>query len=493
MTILLGAGVARFADLGTNPGGLYPDEAAEALSARQILRDPGYRPVFLPEDGGREALFAYTVAAGFAVGGDSVATLRAVAAMWGVVGVLGAWLLARRFGVGAGLSGAAWAAGSLWLNVVSRDGFRTTITPFFAAAALASLLVWHSRPSRGTALLAGTTLALASLYTYHALKVLPILALVWLLWVRRADPRAFGAMRPGMPAFLLAYLVVGAPMIATAIASPQAWLGRVVGVTPFNPQLPQADAVAHVLRMLTMFTFAGDPNPRHNVAELPLLGWPLAVLAVIGLAKLWRNRKQAAHALVLLSIPMFLLPGLIAFEGASPHFLRVLGLAAPLAVAIGLGAQALYERLRTSIEGISRASGPRGEPTARAGRVSAYALALLFVALGLTSTATYLARPPTDRYAAFSGELVAMAELAQPTDALILDDFSLFTVEYLLDDRMPTRVKPGEPLTVAGIDRVLALSPDELSATLGSAVAAMAEAIAWNPLGRPAVWAVALN
>lgn len=89
--VLEGSRTARRAP---NPGGLWPDEAAEALSARLILDDPTYRPVFLPEKGGRESPFAYSLAVGFAVGGQTVAVVRAVAAFWGVLGIIGIWLLA---------------------------------------------------------------------------------------------------------------------------------------------------------------------------------------------------------------------------------------------------------------------------------------------------------------------------------------------------------------------------------------------------------------
>src|SRR5260370_11111774 len=37
------------------PGGLYPDEASEGISALRILADPAYRPGFIDENGGRRA------------------------------------------------------------------------------------------------------------------------------------------------------------------------------------------------------------------------------------------------------------------------------------------------------------------------------------------------------------------------------------------------------------------------------------------------------
>src|SRR4029077_13259489 len=84
---LLGAAVLRFWDLASNPGGLYTDEAIEALSAHQILTVPGFHPVFFTDGGGREALFAYLVAGVFRFAGESTLALRATAAGIGVAGV----------------------------------------------------------------------------------------------------------------------------------------------------------------------------------------------------------------------------------------------------------------------------------------------------------------------------------------------------------------------------------------------------------------------
>lgn len=490
--ILLGASAARFIDLSTNPGGLYPDEAAEAVSGRQILRDPAYRPVFIVEDGGREALFAYTVAAGFAVAGDNAVTLRAVSAIWGILGVLGAWLVARRLGTGAGLAAAAWAAGCLWLIVISRDGMRNTFTPIFLAIALVALLAWYDRPTRRTALIAGATLAISSLYTYQALKLLPLLAVIWVLWLRRVDPPTFRRLQAQGGWATAAFLIVGAPMIAFAISDPQSYLGRAIGVSAFNPAITlETDLATHVLRTLGMFAFVGDPNARHNVASLPLLSWPLVVLAVVGLVVLWRHRNDARHALILLSLPVFLIPPLLAIEGGSPHFLRALGLAIPLAVTIGLGAQAMGERIASLLSRRVRrpAFGPRD---ARA--ISAGALAGLFLVLGVSSAGTYLTRQEADRREAFRYDLVAMAELATPTDAVIASEFDAVTITYVHDDPQPIIVRPGQPIAANGaVARVLAVRLEELGAAVGTELTATATPVAWDPLGHPTVWAVSLR
>jgi predicted membrane-bound mannosyltransferase len=141
--LIVGAAAGlRLVDLAHQPGGLYPDEAAEGVTAHRILHDPGYHPLFIAEDAGREPLYAYVVAGAFARLGESTVTLRAVSAALGVLGVLAIGLALRRFGRGVVLAGMAWAAGSLWLVCVSRDGFRNVLVPLAGAIALAALIAW---------------------------------------------------------------------------------------------------------------------------------------------------------------------------------------------------------------------------------------------------------------------------------------------------------------------------------------------------------------
>ena len=84
VAILVGAVVVRFAALSTQPGGLYPDEGAEALDAHRLLHLPGFHPVFFQDDGGREAFYAYLVAFSFRLLGESTTVLRGVSAALGL-------------------------------------------------------------------------------------------------------------------------------------------------------------------------------------------------------------------------------------------------------------------------------------------------------------------------------------------------------------------------------------------------------------------------
>ncbi len=483
--IVAAAIVLRFYDLAANPGiGLYGDEASEGLDALKILHQPGFHPdwlVWFQGDGGREALFAYVVAGAFHVFGEGTVILRSTAAAFGVAGVLAIGMLGRRFGTWTGVVAAAWAAGSLWLICVSRDGMRNTIVPLFGALALIALLRWASRPGRGAAAVAGAVTALAALYTYQPLKLLPVLVIVWLLWLRWADRPRYDELRAGIVPFAAAFLIVGAPMIAVAVTNPVNYFGRATEVSPLNPTVvADSSPVMHVIRTLGMFGFVGDQNGRHDVAALPLLPLPLVAAAAFGVARLWRMRREAGHALILLSLPVFLLPPLVAMEGYSPHFLRVLGLAAPLGVTIGLGATELVELAR-------RMWG------ARAGAVAISLVGAGLATVAIWSGAAYLSRSVADRYETFSYQYAAMGQYADdhPGSAVIIDGFSATDIQFIYYDDQPAFVSPGSRIANPGrYSTVVATSTSDLAKALGSDAADRAQPVAWDPAGKPAVWAV---
>lgn len=398
----------------------------------------------------------------------------------GVAGVIAVWLAARRFGRWPALAAMAWAAGSLWLICVSRDGFRVILVVPVGALALAALLRWGDRPGRGWATAAGAAAGLG-LWTYQPLKLAPLFVIAWVLWVRHADHERYVRIRAGLLWALAAYLLVAAPMLYTAITDATNYFGRGAGVTVFNAASGSADSYpVHLLRTLGMVVVTGDPNQRHDVDGLPLLGPVLFIPFAFGVWRAWRLRADHAHAALLIGLVVFLIPPLVGNEGDAPHFLRTLGMAPFYAALIGVG----FLELRRAA---AAAAAPRGRQLITA----ASALALL--TLGVLSITTYLARPAGARYAAYSFAVVQLAAAADQGagTVAIIDGYNAFDVRFLDVDNLPTLATPGTRLHNAGVySLVVALNQSDIERATDAATAARAQVVARDPQGQAAVWEV---
>ena len=425
--------------------------------------------------------------------GSSVLTLRGTAAAVGVLGVIATYFAVRRFGRGPALLAMLWTAGSLWMIAVSRDGFRNIITVLVGALALAVVIRWGDRPSRGMAILAGAVIALG-FWTYQPLKLLPVLAIVWLIWIRVRDPDRFDRIRPTLVWAGVAFIVVASPMIYTAITDASGYFGRDAAVSVLNAGAGSPESYpVHVLRTLGMFLFTGDPNERHDVAALPLLGPLLVIPFLLGIWRCWRLRDDHAHALVLIGLVVFLLPPLLAVEGFAPHFLRSLGLAPYVAACVGLGCLELVRFARSLGASLGLAD------SARATQAGWAVCAVAVAGVGVASAVTYVNRPLEDRYAAFTFADVALANAAvdNPTDGgpstlLILDSYDAMDVQFLDAGRLPTIVAPmraiGNP---AVYSLIVAPSRADIVAAVGAPLAAQAHVVASDPEGNPVAFAVA--
>jgi hypothetical protein len=340
--------------------------------------------------------------------------------------------------------------------------------------------------------MAGVAVALG-LWTYQPLKLLPLLALLWLLRIRARDRDRFIALRATWRWALAAFVVVAAPMLVTAITDASGYFGRAASVSAFYVGAGSPDSYpVHVLRTLGMFLVTGDPNERHDVNALPLLGPLLFVPFALGVWRCWRRRDDHAHALVLLGLCVFLLPPLLATEGFAPHFLRSLGLAPYVAAAVGLGCLEVVD--------IARDVAPRfgGIDRTAITRAGWAACAVAVAAVGVASVVTYVNRAIVDRYAPFTFADVALAGAAVnnatgggPSTLLILDSYDAMDVQFLDAGRIPTIIEPmravGNP---AVYSLVVAPSVADIAAAIGAPLAAAAHVVATDPSGTPVAFAV---
>ena len=92
--ILVFAFLVRVYNIENVPSGVYPDEAVNGIDALKALTTGDYQ-WFYPDNNGREGLMMNLVALSFKIFGVSIFALKLPSAIFGVLTVLGTYLLTK--------------------------------------------------------------------------------------------------------------------------------------------------------------------------------------------------------------------------------------------------------------------------------------------------------------------------------------------------------------------------------------------------------------
>lgn len=499
----------RLFHIGSMPGGLFPDEAANGLDINSM--EQGNLQPFYERGNGREALFFYMIWGMVKAFGRSPFAHHATSALVGILAVLFCFLATRRLftgykgrsdgqtanrtitlgrktlfetielGIGApntiALLSAFLMATSAWHVVLSRTAFRANLIPLFVTATLYFLLGWVQSTRIRTqyifAALFGASFALG-FYTYIAYRVLAPLLVILILW-----PLLAAWKERGLKAIVQPYwkqtLVAGAlfalcitPLFHYFYTHPDSFVGRSGQVSIFNPELNKGDLVGTALEVtrlsiLGYFT-EGDLNWRHNISGQPFLSplispfFAVGLLIVIGNALLYffRPVKYARkyHSFVLAGwFTAFLLPVITTAEGI-PHGLRAIGTIPAVFIITAYG---IY--LTASFVWHVVTTYPHGNPRLeRLVQLSLQTLVVLFlVGLPLQTYAQYfiLAANSPENFYAFRSDLTAVSDYLRAygnrnTTYLVLDKFSVQTVDYLTTVNGATACDRTEAFRVPG-------------------------------------------
>ena len=368
--ILLVAAFLRLWQIGTIPPGFHFDEAFEGLEAWRILKDPAYRPIFLTGNFGVPPLNAYLNALTFflvdrfslgeADGLVGPTAMRTTAALFGTLGVLLIYALAReltyfdrkeQLSRAFPLFAAATLATMRWHIHFSRMGIEPIYVPLIWSGALWQLLRGWRTGSRLSFATSGLFLA-AGMYAYQSAWFIPLLlipvALHLLLDARQ--PR----ISDDVPnATRISGLFITAT-VAALLFAPLAWFFLknmdliflrptqllIVGETGSPADSTFGANLWATANMFGPFGSPGDLDPRRNIPGFPALNLWQAIPFYLGLAlALWRVRMPA-YSIPLIGLVGLLLPGV--FTEYAPHFHRILGAAAPVALLCGVGLDALW-------------------------------------------------------------------------------------------------------------------------------------------------------
>ncbi|MCB9077402.1 MAG: glycosyltransferase family 39 protein [Anaerolineaceae bacterium] len=315
------------------PFGIWFDEAEAGLAARHMLADPDYRPVFyqLINVTGH-FLAVYAMALHWL--GDSIYALRAVSVLFGLGGVLAAYLFGRELhGPRFGLALAFFVAVARWHVNFSRIAMTGIDTPFFEFLTLFFLTRLLKRGRLRDALWAGLTLGFGlTFYTAFRLFILALGLFAGITLLRWTAPVLKGMRQGGWQRYLTAAILliltawlVFMPVVKFALDNPDAFWYRTQQISIFTKR-DQADLSKALWesteKHLLMFNVEGDKNGRHNLPGAPMLDPIMGLLLILGLALALARPSHPANMFFLILLPIALIGGIFSVDFEAPQSLR---------------------------------------------------------------------------------------------------------------------------------------------------------------------------
>jgi 4-amino-4-deoxy-L-arabinose transferase-like glycosyltransferase len=185
---------------------------------------------------------------------------------------------------------------------------------------------------------AGVFLGLG-LYTFAAARFMPLLivAFFFIWWLQ--DRRVFNRYFVNIFILTAASIIAAGPLLLFFLRQPYYLVyrsrfiaNRGVGTFPGRPWITWALNIGRVVRGLF---WQGDQNIVNNLPGRPFLDPIQSLLAFLGAISIVRWRPRIRDQFLIIWLLVMLLPGIL--SGDAPHFGRLLGAAAPLALIISKG------------------------------------------------------------------------------------------------------------------------------------------------------------
>jgi 4-amino-4-deoxy-L-arabinose transferase-like glycosyltransferase len=442
---MLIAAFMRLWQINVNPGGLFPDEAANGLDINMMFN--GQLQPFYERGNGREALFFYVIWFVVSLFGRGVWQHHIVSASFGIAEVFAAYLLAYRlFNKRVALLSAFLMATSSYAVLISRTAFRANTIPLFTSLTLYFLVkmfqVEDKKSKLWAAFWAGVMFGLG-FYTYISYRMMiPLLfgfgALLTFAF-RDQWPLLKSYIKPKL-AFIGGFVISFAWLAHYFITHPGSFVGRAGQVSIFSESLNHGDVFGTFLEMLrlTMLSFFthGDENWRHNVSGYPFLSVFVAPFFAVGLVwftlsifrflkEVWKKKvteRIAAEALIAILFWFMIVPEVTTAEGI-PHGLRLIGMMPAIFIMSAYGMVSIWgwmtQHMRLKLSKLAI-------PAVLLTCILCYNFYLYFG----------VAVNSPEYYYAFRSDLTTVSEYLNERNNkemtyLSLDEFSVQTVEYL--------------------------------------------------------------
>ncbi|MCB0212735.1 MAG: glycosyltransferase family 39 protein [Anaerolineae bacterium] len=315
------------------PFGIWFDEAEAGIAARRMIADPNYRPVFYQLINVTGHLLSlYAVALHWL--GDNIYAMRIVSVLFGLGGVLAAYLFGRELrGPRFGLALAFFVAVARWHINFSRIAMTGVDTTFFEFLTLFFLTRLLKRGKLRDAMWAGLSIGFGLMfYTAFRLFVVALVLAGVIIALRWTKPLLPAMRNKGWQRYLIAAILlilttwlVIMPVVKFAIDNPDAFWYRTQQISIFTkrdqPILTQA-LWASTQKHLLMFNVEGDKNGRHNLPGEPMLDPIMGIFFVLGLALTLARPFRPANTFFIVLFPVALIGGIFSVDFEAPQSLR---------------------------------------------------------------------------------------------------------------------------------------------------------------------------
>lgn len=447
--IVLLAIFMRFYQLDQLPPGLHPDEAANGQDVFRIFnRD--IRPLYAT-NGPRESLFFFLQGIFVWFLGNTILALRIAPAIAGVLAVIAVYYWGTDwFGRRVGLLAAFFLAINPWVIVISRDGFRASMTPLMVA--LVAYFAGRAFKTRKLPYFIGAGLCLGlGAYTYTAFQLMLAASFGLLVYAAIFRREFIKKNVRNIGVALATFLLVITPLGIYTVTHKDA-ASRAGGTSFLNKDLnggkPLQTLGESMTKTILQYNFAGDSNPRHNIPNEPYLNTFVGIMFILGILISLYALRHSRYVALLLIFGAMILPAALTAEGL-PHGLRSIGSAPAVMILAAVGLSYFIGRWYAifPINSFARNIG----------------LGFILLLLGATLVQGYKAyfvawAGDQNTYDAYAEDMTEIARqynttikgTNQPTTYMVVDGYSIRTIDYL------TRAKPDYKYNIDdgfGLDR----------------------------------------
>lgn len=342
--------------IATVPLDMTSDHAEKLLDINRILG--GQYSIFLPNNGGREAMQFYLVSAmvKWLGAGLNFATLKLSMAIMFLLGQLFVYLLGKEIGNRwTGLLAMLFIGIASWPNILERAGMRLVLVTVFVAPVLYFLFRAFRRSNRNDFVLTGIFLGIG-LWGYTSYRIMPVVVFLAILVyaLHQNDKEKMKEAFLGLGMIALIALIFFLPMLRFAIQYPDAFnyrsLSRMTSIES-NTTIDYVRVFLSNTWVALIMPFWKDGSTWVNsVTDRPALDVIMAAFYALGIVLMIVRYIKTRHwqdLFLLISVPVLLLPSILAlaFPVENPSLSRAGGAVIPILLIAVFAFQSLFSSL----------------------------------------------------------------------------------------------------------------------------------------------------